>query len=155
MLPGSLRTVALAILGVAFLACGGPDSARSPEPESPDAHVSPGSSTGAPLAQVDRLEVSDQITTADTLSVHLSGTVGPNGCYSLARIEEARASDQVTLRPVVQPPTRSDQACTMALVPLDTTHRVAPPFEAGTLTVTVPQSDGPSVTATVEITDSQ
>jgi hypothetical protein len=155
MLPRSFRATALAILGVGLLACAGTDTARNPEPEAPNAQLSPGPSTNAPLAQVDRLEVPDRIATADTLSIHLSGTVGPNGCYSLARIEEVRSDAQVTLRPVVQPPTRSDQACTMALVPLDTTHRVAPPFKAGTLTVTVPQSDKPSVTATVEITDDQ
>jgi hypothetical protein len=97
--------------------------------------------------------VPDQIAPSDTLRVRLSGTVGPNGCYSLARIDEARTAGRLTLTPLVRPPTADDQACTMAIVPLDTIHRVPPPFEVGTLRLTVPHEDGPAVTDTVEVTN--
>lgn len=153
MLHRLLRVSVPTVLCFALLACGGPDSVRSPAPQSPDTQPSPQSPTDGPLAQVDRMDVPDRIATADTLSVHLSGTVGPNGCYSLARIETKRGPNEVTLRPVVQPPTSDDLACTMALVPLDTTHRVPPPFEVGTLSVMVPQTDSPAVTATVKVTE--
>jgi len=109
---------------------------------------------GAPrldTARVDSVGVPARIATTDTLRIHLTGTVGPNGCYSLARIDEARTPDQLTVTPLVQPPTDADQACTMAMVPLDTTYAVAPPFEPGALLLTVPQSSRPAVTTSVEV----
>jgi hypothetical protein len=148
-----LRAFVPAVVCLALLACGGTDTARTAMSQSPDPKPSPPSPPDGPLAQVDRMDVPDQIAPTDTLPVQLSGTVGPNGCYSLDRIETERGPGQVTLRPVVQPPTDEDQMCTMAIVPLDATHRVPPPFEAGTLSVTVPQEDGPAVTDTVEVTD--
>lgn len=153
MPPQLLRAFLLAVLCASLLACAGADSAQGPGSESPDPPPPSQSPTGGPLARVDRMDVPDRIAPADTLSVHLSGIVGPNGCYALDRIETDRDSNEVTLRPVVQPPTSDDQACTMALVPLDTTHRIPPPFEVGPLSVTVPQEDGPAVTATVTVTE--
>ena len=148
-----LRTFVPAALCLALFACGGADTARAPMPQSPDPQPSPQSPTDGPLAQVDRVDVPDRIAPTDTLPVQLSGTVGPNGCYTLARIETERGPGAVTLYPVVDPPADDDRPCTMALVPLDTTYRVPPPFEAGTLSVTVPQEDGPAVTDTVEVTE--
>jgi hypothetical protein len=153
MLSRLPRAFVPAVLCLALLACGGTDTARTPMAQSPDPQSSPSSPPDGPLAQVDRMDVPDRIAPTDTLLVQLSGTVGPNGCYSLDRIETERGPGQVTLRPVVQPPTDEDQMCTMALVPLDTTHQVPPPFEAGTLSVTVPQEDGPAVTDSVEVAD--
>ena len=153
MLSRLLRASVPAVLCLTLLACGGTDTARnsmssssSPQPSSP-------SPADAPLAQVDRVEVPARIAPTDTLPVQLSGTVGPNGCYALARIETEQGPGAVTLYPVVDPPADDDRPCTMALVPLDTTYRVPPPFETGTLSVTVPQEDGPAVTDTVEVTE--
>lgn len=149
----SLLRTALPILvgGLAVLACSGPNAAQRPTSQSPQAQETHQTAPDRPIAEVDSLGVPARIATTDTLAVHLTGAVGPNGCYALARIETERAPGQVTLRPLVQPPQDEDRMCTMALVPLDTTHRVAPPFEAGTLTVTVPQQDRPAVTATIEV----
>jgi hypothetical protein len=104
-------------------------------------------------ARVARVDVPDQIATSDILRIRLSGTVGPNGCYALARIDEARASGRITLTPLVRPPTEDDQPCTMAIVPLDTTYAVSPPFEKGALSVTALQKNGASVTDTVRVAD--
>jgi hypothetical protein len=43
----------------------------------------------------------------------------------------------------------------MALVPLDETVRVDPPFVPGTLTITVPQPNRANVVTTVEVADSE
>jgi hypothetical protein len=43
----------------------------------------------------------------------------------------------------------------MAVVPLDETVRVDPPFESGTLTITVPQPNRENVATTVVVTDSE
>lgn len=101
------------------------------------------------VADVDSLGVPDQIAPSDTLSVQMKGTVGPNGCYSLDRIEEERSEGQLTLIPVVRHVT--DRMCTMAIVPLEQTYEIAPPFEEGTLQVVVSQTEGSDVTATVEV----
>lgn len=101
------------------------------------------------VAHVDSLTVPDEIASSDTLSIHLSGTVGPNGCYSLDRIDEERSPGQLTITPIVHHRTGDDIACTMAIVPLNTTYRAAPPFEEGTLEIVAPQPDRPDVTATV------
>lgn len=105
--------------------------------------------TDAPVAEVDSLDAPAEIASSDTLSVHLYGLVGPNGCYSLDRIEEERTPGRVTLRPVVHH--RTGGACTMALVALDERHRVVPPFEKGSLEIVVPQPDRPDVTAQVTV----
>ncbi len=116
----------------------------------------PPTTTDAPVpdtARVARIDVPAQIAPSDTLRIHLSGTVGPNGCYSLARIDEGRTPGRLTLTPLVRPPTADDRACTMAIVPLDTTHVASPPFEPGRLAVRVPQGSRPAVTDTVTVTD--
>ncbi|WP_263784484.1 hypothetical protein [Salinibacter grassmerensis] len=104
-------------------------------------------------ARVARIDVPDQIATSDTLRIRLSGTVGPNGCYALARIDEARVPGRITLTPLVQPPTSGDRPCTMAIVPLDTTYAASPPFESGPLSVTALQKNGTPVTDTVRVAD--
>lgn len=104
-----------------------------------------------PIAEVDRIEVPDRIGASDTLTVRLLGTVGPNGCYSLERVAVERASGRVQIMPLVDQGRRQDAMCTMAIVPLDETVRLAPPFSAGPLSIVVPQSEGPAVTATVEV----
>jgi hypothetical protein len=43
----------------------------------------------------------------------------------------------------------------MALVPLDETARVDPPFVPGTLTITVPQPSRENVVTTVEVMDAE
>lgn len=126
--------------------CGATSSAQTAADGTPALPV-----TTLDTARVASIDVPAQIAASDTLRVHLSGTVGPNGCYALARIDEARASGQITLTPLVQPPTDDRGPCTMAVVPLDTTHAVVPPFEPGSLVLTVPQSARPSVTTSVEV----
>lgn len=101
------------------------------------------------VAEVDSIEVPSRIAPSDTLSVDLYGTVGPNGCYSLDRIKEERPAGTVTLTPIVRH--RTGGFCTMAIVPLDATYDVPPPFEDGTLDIVVPQPDQPDVTATVTV----
>jgi hypothetical protein len=66
-----------------------------------------------------------------------------------------RAPRQARLVPLVQRASRDDAACTMALVPLDETVRVDPPFVPGTLTITVPQPNRANVVTTVEVADSE
>lgn len=137
-------TVALFTLGaIAFAGSGfGCSMGAQPDEDSPEFHV----------AVVDSIDVPDRIAPSDTLSIRLFGTVGPNGCYSLDRIEEDRSEGQLTVTPVVRYERADDVACTMALVPLDATYEAAPPFEEGALQIVVPQSDEPDVTATVEVT---
>jgi len=107
------------------------------------------------MAEVDSIEAPSRIGTTDTLSVRLQGTVGPNGCYSFNRMATERSPRQVRLVPLVQRASRSDAACTMALVPLDETVRVDPPFVPGTLTITVPQPNRANVVTTVEVAASE
>ncbi|MEF8817430.1 MAG: hypothetical protein V5A58_11615 [Salinibacter sp.] len=126
--------------------CGSTAYTAPPPSSKPD-------TAGLDTARVAQVDVPARIATSDTLRVHLSGTVGPNGCYTLARIEAVRAPGRVTVTPLVQPPTADDQACTMAVVPLDTTYAIAPPFEPGPFALTIPQPSRPAVTASVEVTD--
>ena len=139
------------LLSVIVLACGGSGAAQVSSDSS--ASVPPPPVSDTTLARVDSLDVPARIATTDTLTVHLTGTVGPNGCYSLAGIDTRRTPRQIILRPIVQPPTSDDQMCTMAVVPLDATYQIAPPFPVGSFTLTVPQNDRPPVTTTVEVTD--
>jgi hypothetical protein len=150
LLPCTL--VSVLFLAPAVSACGGPGAVQgaSASSSAPPASRPPPDTT---LARVDRLGVPSQLATTDTLAVRLSGTVGPNGCYSLTTVDTSRTPRQVLLRPIVQPPAPTDQACTMAVVPLDTTVRIPPPFPVGPLRLTVPQNDRPPVTVTVEIVD--
>ncbi len=149
-LPCALLSVLF--LALAVSACGRPRAAQEASASSSSAPASrpPPDTT---LARVNRLGVPSQLAMTDTLAVRLSGTVGPNGCYSLTTVDTRRTSRQVLLRPVVQPPAPTDQACTMAVVPLDTTVRIPPPFSVGPLRLTVPQNNRPAVTATVEVVD--
>lgn len=144
------------LLGIMVLG-GGPgctSAAHTNEPSpSPTAEAATADTTALDTATVDRIDAPSQIAVSDTLTVHLYGSIGPNGCYSLARIDEDRSPDHITLTPLVQPPTGQDRACTMAIVPLDEAYTLAPPFEAGPLTVTVPQTNRSAVTVTVEVTD--
>lgn len=101
------------------------------------------------LAQVDTVEAPARITPTDTLQLRLRGTVGPNGCYSLVRVEQERTPTQVILRPVVRH--SGEDACTMAVVPLDEGVTVAPPFEEGALRLVVPQTDRSAIRTTVQV----
>lgn len=101
------------------------------------------------LATVDTVQAPAQIAPTDTLRVRLRGMVGPNGCYSLSRVETERASGQVVLRPVVRH--REQGMCTMAIVSLDETITLAPPFPEETLRIVVPQTDRPTVRTTVRV----
>jgi hypothetical protein len=131
-----LAAVALIVGGAGCSALGDGTAADAPE---------------GPLATVDSLVVPERVAAADTLSVRLLGTVGPNGCYSLDRLAVDRTPDRIRVVPHVR---HAGQAvCTMAIVPLDETIRLAPPHEAGTLTIVVPQADRPDVTATVAVAD--
>jgi hypothetical protein len=102
------------------------------------------------MAEVDSIEAPSRIGTTDTLSVRLQGTVGPNGCYSFNRMAVERAPRQIRLVPLVSRATQG--GCTMAVVPLDETVRVDPPFVPGTLTITVPQPNRENAATTVEVT---
>lgn len=113
---------------------------------------SPDNAPDRMLAEVDSVDAPSSHAADDSLSVRLYGTVGPNGCYSLDEIEAVRSGSEVTLRPMVRDGTDAGRVCTMAIVPLDATHTLAPPFETGTLTVTVSQPGPNDVTATVDIT---
>lgn len=114
-----------------------------------------GCSTGAQpddtefrVATVDSIRASFS-STSDTLQVHLRGTVGPNGCYTLDRLDGQRSSGQLTLTPVVKH--RTSGACTMAIVPLEATYEVAPPFSGESFEIVVPQPEGEDLTTTVQI----
>lgn len=101
------------------------------------------------IATVDSLVAPQRIAPTDTLTVRLMGQVGPNGCYSLAGIDASRDADGVRLVPRVRH--ERGGMCTMAIVPLDATHRVDPPFEPGSFTIEIPQANQPTVTATVTV----
>ncbi len=103
------------------------------------------------VAQVDSLDVPARISPSDTLAIRLTGTVGPNGCYSFSGFEVDRSPDRLSVTPVVTRVTADDVMCTMAIVPLDETYTAAPPFEEGELIVVVPQPDRPDVTKTLEV----
>lgn len=103
------------------------------------------------VAEVDSIDTPNEIASSDTLTVQFYGTVGPNGCYSFERFDVERSASRLIVTPVVERVTGEDVVCTMAIVPLDVTYTAAPPFEEGTLTVEVPQTDGSEVTATVEV----
>jgi hypothetical protein len=105
------------------------------------------------IAEVDSLHAPAQIASSDTLSMRLTGTVGPDGCHSFGGFDVERTAERLTVTPVVRH--RTGQMCTQAIVPLDETYAAAPPFAEGTLTVVVPQpqADRPDVTATVEVTE--
>lgn len=105
----------------------------------------------ADIAEVDSIHVPAQTGSADTLSVRLRGTVGPNGCYSFDRFDIERTPDRLTITPIVQRIRDDEVACTMALVPLDETYHAPPPFSRGSFTIRVPQPDRPDVTTTVEV----
>ena len=145
-----LRVLPLVAMLVAPFLFGGGASCGSTASTASSASTGP-DAPGLDTARVARVDVPDQIAPSDTLRVHLSGTVGPNGCYSLARIDEARTAGRITLTPLVRPPTADDQACTMAVVPLDTTYAAPPPFEAGRLAVTVRQKGRSPVLDTVTV----
>jgi len=102
------------------------------------------------VATVDSVYAPAHIAASDTLSLRLTGTVGPNGCHSFDGFDVERADDQLTITPVVEH--RTGQMCTQAIVPLDETYAAAPPFTEGTLIVVVPQPDRPDVTVAVEVT---
>lgn len=104
------------------------------------------------VADVDSIGVPDQISSSDTLSVRLYGTVGPNGCYSFDRFDVGRSPGRLAVTPVVRHRTGNDILCTMAVVPLDETYTAYPPFSEGTWTVTVPQPEEEDVTSVVEVT---
>lgn len=103
------------------------------------------------VADVDSIDLPEQISPSDTLTVRFSGTVGPNGCYSFDRFDVKRTSGRLTITPMVQDRTGDDVMCSMAIVPLDETYRAAPPFTEGSWTVTVPQPEGKNVSSTVEV----
>lgn len=140
-----LRYSTVLCVGAVLIAMGAACT-RAGEGALPD--VPPG-----PIAEVDRIVVPDRIGTTDALTVRLRGTVGPNGCYSLARVAATRGGNRGRLTPLVDPPARRDAMCTMAIVPLDKTVRLAPPFDPGTFTITVPQGAGAAVTTTVEVVE--
>ncbi|MCS4173306.1 hypothetical protein [Salinibacter ruber] len=142
----ALAAMLVGLLLLSGAGCGSTAATTSQPPATTDAPV-------LDTARVARIDVPDQIATSDTLRVHLSGTVGPNGCYALARIDEDRTPGRLTLTPRVRLPTADDRACTMAIVPLDTTHVASPPFEPGRLAVRVPQGNQPAVTDTITVTD--
>jgi len=102
------------------------------------------------VATVDSLYAPERIAPSDTLSLRLTGTAGPNGCYSFDGFDVDRTAGRLTITPEVVH--RDADMCTQALVPLDETYAAAPPFTEGTLTVVVPQPDRPDVTATVDVT---
>jgi hypothetical protein len=111
----------------------------------------PGRDVEHVVAEVDSLDVPARIASSDTLRVRMSGTVGPNGCYSFDEFDGERTEGRLTITPRVEHVTGDEVMCTMAIVPLDETYMAAPPFEEGELSVTVPQPDRPDVTATVEV----
>ncbi len=110
-------------------------------------------SVKAEIAEVDSLEYPAEIASTDTLTVGFYGTVGPNGCYSFHRFDVDRAPGQLTITPVVRHTTADNVSCTMAIVPLNHTLTVAPPFPDGILEIEVPQPEGDDVRATVTVTD--
>ena len=103
------------------------------------------------LATVDTVQAPTHIAPTDTLHIRLRGMVGPNGCYSLVRVEEERTPERVVLRPIVRH--SGDGMCTMAIVSLDETITLAPPFPEGTFRIVLPQTDQSPVRTTVRVED--
>jgi len=103
------------------------------------------------VAAVDSLTVPSQIAPTDTLTVRMRGTIGPNSCYGFEEFDVARSTGQLRVTPVVAHATGENINCAMMVESLDRTYTAAPPFAEGTLTITVPQSDRPAVTASVTV----
>lgn len=154
MLRRSMRFVRLVVLGgvVALSSAGCSGGSQSTQPDGRGRAVVPQAPSSL-IAEVDSIVAPSRIEVSDTLSVRLRGTVGPNGCYSFSRTATERSPRQVRLVPLVNRTTQG--ACTMALVPLDETVQVDPPFVPGTLTITVPQPNRENVSATVEVTNAE
>lgn len=104
------------------------------------------------VAKVDSVIVPSRIAPTDTLRVRMRGSVGPNSCYRFEEFDVLRATGRLTITPVVVRTTADDIACATVVVPLNRTYTAAPPFDEGTLTITVPQPDQPDVTTSVDVT---
>lgn len=135
------------LLLCAVIAGGGATcSAASDDASSPSARETPADTL---LATVDTVQAPARLAPTDTLRLRLQGMVGPNGCYSLVRIEEERSPGRVVLRPIVRH--SGQDMCTMAIVSLDETVTLEPPFREGPLRVVVPQTDRATVRRTVRV----
>lgn len=141
----------MGILGIVVLVGGGVGCSGTEEPAREPSRGIDSPSPSSLIAEVDSVKAPDRIATTDTLTVRLLGTVGPNGCYSFARMAVERSTRQVRLVPLVNRTARGDAMCTMAIVPLDEIVRLEPPFEPGTLTITVPQPDRTDRTVSLEV----
>ncbi len=145
MFTSPVRSVLPLLACVAFIGSGATCSAASNEAASPDANTP----ADTLLATVDTVQGPSRIAPTDTLQLRLRGMVGPNGCYSLVRIEKDRTPERVILRPIVR---HSGQSmCTMAVVSLDETIALAPPFRRGQFRIVVPQTDRPKVRRTIQV----
>ena len=103
------------------------------------------------LATVDTVQAPTRIAPTDTLRIRLRGMVGPNGCYSLVRVAKKRTPERVVLRPIVRH--SGEGMCTMAIVSLDETIALTPPFTEGILRIVLPQTDQSPVRTTVRVED--
>jgi hypothetical protein len=134
------------LLCVVIAGGGATCSAASHDAPSPSAREVPADTL---LATVDTVQAPARLATADTLRLRLRGMVGPNGCYSLVRVEEERSPGRVVLRPIVRH--SGQDMCTMAIVSLDETITLDPPFREGAFQVVVPQTDRATVRTTVRV----
>jgi hypothetical protein len=100
-----------------------------------------GPSQASFLIRVDSIGAPNAITASESLTAHFYGTIGPDGCWSLADVDRHATSATLDVTFHGEHQVRSGNDCTSAPVALNHAEAVAPPL--GTpFTITVHQPDG-------------
>ena len=93
------------------------------------------------LIRVDSIAVPKILAAGDTLTAHFYGGIGPDGCWSLARVDKETTSASLDVTFHGEHQVRSGYDCTASPVGLHHAEVVAPPL--GTpFAITVHQPDG-------------
>ncbi len=104
------------------------------------------------VVKVDSVNVASQVNFSDTLSVHLFGTIGPNGCHSFKRFDKSSTSSKLALKVIGEVVKGDNLGCTDAIVQLDRIFQVEPPLQ-DPFEINIEQPDGSVLERTVEVTN--
>ena len=101
---------------------------------------------------VGNIDAPEWIEPHDDLNVTLEGTVGPDGCHRVARVETVRGRDHIDVTVFGQQYVGSDfRACSQEAVPLEKHLAFSPPFDHSAFAIVVHQPDGTSLRRLVSI----